>query len=66
MVLHTVLLCRVTDAILELKEAYVFLPSVAEMRETADAIEEKFKLPNFAAGIDGIHICFAQASTVHT
>ena len=52
--------------ILELKEAYVFLPSVAEMRETVDAIEEKCKLPNFAAGIDGIHIRFAQASTVHT
>ena len=53
-----------TDALLELKGAYLYLPSVTEMRETANLIEEKFKLANFAAGVDGIHMRFAHVSRI--
>ena len=51
-----------TDALLELKGNYLYLPSVAEMRDTANVIEEIFKLPNFALGVDGIHMRFAHVS----
>ena len=51
-----------TDAILELKPNYLYLPSTAEMRDTSNVIEERFKLPNMALGVDGIHCRFATVS----
>ena len=51
-----------TDAILELKPNYLYLPSTAEMRETSNVIEQRFKIRNMALGVDGIHCRFASVS----
>ena len=51
-----------TDAILKLKPNYVYLPSISEMRETSNIIEQRFKLRNVALGVDGIHCQFATVS----
>ena len=55
------IIVRVTDAILEYKDKFVYLPSPEEMRMTADEMFDRFKLPNFGVAIDGIHMKFAQA-----
>ena len=34
------------------------MPSIAEMRETAEAMEAKYHLPGIALGIDGVHCRF--------
>ena len=52
---------RVTDAILRHKEEFVYLPSAAEMRNTATEMEERFELPDFGLAIDGIHMRLAGA-----
>ena len=52
------------DAILKLKENYVYLPSSAEMRETANNIEQRFHLRNVALGVDGLHCKFATVSII--
>ena len=50
------IIMRVTDAIIEYKDQFVYLPSREEMRKTADKMLLKYKLPNFALAIDGIHL----------
>ena len=52
------------DAILKLKENYVYLPSSAEMRQTANNIEQRFHLRNVALGVDAIHCKFATVSII--
>jgi len=52
---------RVRQKLVELKAEFIRLPTVAEMEATAARIEERFQLPNFAYGIDGMPVRFDEA-----
>lgn len=56
---HAIL--RVTEGLCELKPDIIHLPSHRQMRETADRMEEKFHLPNFAFAVDGMMVRFDEA-----
>lgn len=49
---------RVRDALCAVAPRYIRLPTFAEMEETARRMEEKFYLPGFALGLDGMFVRF--------
>ena len=51
---------RVRSKLLELKDNYVRLPTLQEREETAEYILEKYNLPGFAYGIDGMHAVYEE------
>jgi hypothetical protein len=52
---------RVTDRLLVLKGQFIQLPTNAEMAETAQYFLERFGLPRFAFGVDGVITSFEEA-----
>lgn len=51
---------RVRDALCERAHEYIVMPTVAEMRATADRMFERYHLPNFAYGVDGTFIRYEE------
>jgi hypothetical protein len=49
---------RVTNKLCRLKAHFIRLPTTLEMEETAARLEERFHLPRFAFGIDGVVMIF--------
>ena len=54
-------LVRVTDALIRRKNQFIFMPSADTMQDTAERMQEKFKLPRFAFAVDGVHVRFTNA-----
>jgi hypothetical protein len=48
----------VTDALYDLEEAVIRLPTVTESEETARRMFEKYPLPGFAYSVDRMFVCF--------
>ncbi len=51
-------ICQVTDAIVARRKEFIFFPSVEEMRESQRELAERFGLPRFAFGVDGMFVKF--------
>ena len=51
----------VTEALLQHRNRYIFMPTNEEMQETAERMHETFKLPRFALGVDGVMLKFEAA-----
>ena len=56
-------LIRVVDAIITLKDQYIYMPLARERQKTSDAMYEFRGLRGFAWGIDGTHYFFAKRNT---
>ena len=54
-------LMEVTDALLLHRNEYIFMPSHAEMEATAERNLQRFHLPRFALGVDGVMLRFQEA-----
>ena len=54
-------LMEVTDALLLHRNEYIYMPSHAEMEATAQRNLERFDLPRFALGVDGVMLRFQEA-----
>lgn len=54
-------LIRVTDAIIERKDQFIFMPDVQEMEDTSERMFDKFGLPRFAMAVDGMMSRFEEA-----
>ena len=52
---------EVTEALLQYRNHYIFMPTNNEMQETAERMFEMFKLPRFALGVDGVMLKFEAA-----
>ena len=39
----------------EFKDQFIYMPSLGEARESARKVEEKYNLPGFFGGVDGVH-----------
>jgi hypothetical protein len=52
---------RVTDRLFQLKGQFIRLPTAPEMEQTAQNLFERFGLPRFAFGIDGVITSFEEA-----
>ena len=52
---------EVTEALLQYRKQYIFMPTINEMHETAEKMFQRFKLPRFALGVDGVMIKFETA-----
>jgi hypothetical protein len=50
---------KVTEAICLLKPEYIMMPTRQQMQDTARKMEDKFDLPRFAYGVDGVVVKFA-------
>ena len=54
-------LIRVTNALIKKKSEFIFMPNVDQMQDTAQRMQEKFKLPRFAYAVDGVQMRFPDA-----
>ena len=54
-------LIRVTDALVKRRAEFIYMPSIEEMEETSQRIMERFKLPRFSMGVDGMMTRFEEA-----
>ena len=52
---------EVTEALLHFRRQYIFMPTNDEMHETAEKMLQRFKLPRFALGVDGVMLKFESA-----
>ena len=52
---------EVTDALLLHRNEYIFMPSHAEMEATAERHFQRFHLPRFAQGVNGVMVRFEEA-----
>jgi hypothetical protein len=52
---------RVTEALVRRKHQFVYMPNTDQMQETATRMFDRFKLPCFALGVDGVQIRFEGA-----
>jgi len=52
---------RVTHAVCRRKPKFIRMPTIAEMEETAAKMFHRFKLPNFALGVDGVQMRLEEA-----
>ena len=52
---------EVTKALVCHRKEYIYMPTDMEMEETADRMWQKFHLPRFALGVDGVMLKFQEA-----
>ena len=52
---------EVTEALLQFRNQYIFMPTNNEMQETAERMFQIYKLPRFALGVDGVMLKFEAA-----
>ena len=52
---------EVTKALIRHRKEYIYMPTDMEMEETADRMWQKFHLPRFALGVDGVMLKFQEA-----
>jgi hypothetical protein len=50
---------RVTESLCQLKPQHIMMPTRQQMQETAWRMEDKYDLPRFAYGVDGVVVRFA-------
>ena len=54
-------LVRVTEALVKLRQEYIFMPSAEEMETTCAMMLERFGLPRFSMAVDGMMVPFVDA-----
>ena len=52
---------RVTNALVGLREQFIFMPTSEQMEETCERMMTKFHLPRFAMAVDGMMVRFPDA-----
>ena len=52
---------EVTKALVRHRKEYIYMPTDMKMEETADRMWQKFHLPRFALGVDGVMLKFQEA-----
>ena len=52
---------EVNKALIRQRKEYIYMPTDMEMEETADRMWQKFHLPRFALGVDGVMLKFQEA-----